>query len=65
MSCGSGSRNHPIRRTVAIKVVRPGQDSAVVLSRFESERQTLAILNHENIAKVFDAGVTDDGRPYS
>jgi eukaryotic-like serine/threonine-protein kinase len=59
-----GEQEYPIRRTVAIKVVRPGQDSAVVLSRFESERQTLAILNHENIAKVFDAGVTDDGRPY-
>jgi WD40 repeat protein/serine/threonine protein kinase len=59
-----GEQEQPIRRTVAIKVVRPGADSDVVLSRFESERQTLALLNHEHIAKVFDAGVTGDGRPY-
>ena len=57
-------QEHPIRRDVAIKVVKPGADSAQVLSRFESERQALAILNHPNIATVFDAGLTDDGRPY-
>ncbi len=57
-------QEHPIRRDVALKVVKPGADSAQVLSRFESERQALAILNHPNIATVFDAGLTDDGRPY-
>ena len=57
-------QEHPIRRDVAIKVVKPGADSVQVLSRFESERQALAILNHPNIATVFDAGLTDDGRPY-
>ena len=54
----------PIRRTVALKVVRPGRDSREVLSRFESERQSLAMLNHPNVATVFDAGVTPDERPY-
>jgi WD40 repeat protein/serine/threonine protein kinase len=57
-------QEHPIRRDVAIKVVKPGADSAQVLSRFDSERQALAILNHPNIATVFDAGLTDDGRPF-
>ena len=59
-----GEQESPIRRTVALKVVKPGTDSGVVLSRFASERQTLAILSHDHIAKVFDAGATDDGRPY-
>ena len=54
----------PIRRIVAVKVVKPGADSRQVLSRFESERQSLAVLNHPNVAMVFDAGVTPDGRPY-
>ena len=57
-------QEHPIRRIVALKVVKPGRDSRHVLSRFDSERQALAILNHPNIATVFDAGVTADGRPY-
>jgi eukaryotic-like serine/threonine-protein kinase len=57
-------QEHPIRRDVALKVIKPGADSAKVLARFESERQALAILNHPNIATVFDAGLTDDGRPY-
>jgi WD40 repeat protein/serine/threonine protein kinase len=57
-------QEHPIRRDVALKQVRPGADSAQVLLRFESERQALAILNHPNIATVFDAGLSDDGRPY-
>ena len=57
-------QEQPIRRTVAVKVVKPGHDSREVLSRFESERQALAILNHQHIAKVFDAGVTAGGRPY-
>jgi WD40 repeat protein len=57
-------QEHPIRRIVAVKVVKPGGDSRQVLSRFESERQSLALLNHPNIATVFDAGVSSDGRPY-
>jgi serine/threonine protein kinase len=54
----------PIRRLVAIKVIRPGLDSAHVLSRFAVERQTLANLDHPGISKVYDAGATEDGRPY-
>ena len=57
-------QEHPISRDVALKVVKPGADSGQVLSRFDTERQALAILNHPNIATVFDAGLTDDGRPY-
>jgi WD40 repeat protein/serine/threonine protein kinase len=57
-------QEHPIRREVALKVVKPGTDSAQVLSRFDTERQALAILSHPNIATVYDAGLTDDGRPY-
>ena len=52
------------RRTVALKVVKPGMDSRQVLARFNAERQALAIMDHPNIAKVFDAGTTDSGRPY-
>lgn len=55
---------HPIRREVALKVVRPGFDIAQVLSRFEAERQTLARLTHPNIARILDAGQTEDERPY-
>src|SRR5207253_10738028 len=54
----------PIKRRVAIKVIKPGMDSRSVLARFEAERQALALMNHPNIAKVLDAGTTDDGRPY-
>jgi len=54
----------PVRREVALKVIKPGMDSREVLARFESERQALAILNHPHIARVFDAGATEDGRPY-
>jgi serine/threonine protein kinase len=57
-------QEQPIRRIVAVKLVKSGRDSRHVLSRFESERQSLARLNHPNIATVFDAGVTPDGRPY-
>jgi len=57
-------QDHPVRRVVALKVVKPGADSRQVLSRFDSERQALAILNHPNIAVVFDAGLSPDGRPY-
>src|SRR5829696_6413660 len=54
----------PVRRRVALKVVKPGMDSRQVLARFEAERQALALMDHENIAKVLDAGATDSGRPY-
>ncbi len=57
-------QEHPIQRDVAVKVVKPGASSAQVLSRFDTERQALAILNHPNIATGYDAGLTDDGRPY-
>src|SRR5262245_15573827 len=54
----------PVRRKVAVKIIKPGMDSAVVLARFEAERQALALMDHPNIAKVFDAGTTEQGRPY-
>jgi len=54
----------PIRRHVALKVVKPGMDSARVIARFEAERQALALLDHPNIARVHDAGTTEAGRPY-
>lgn len=58
------SQTEPIARDVALKVIRPGMDSASVIARFTSERQTLASLQHEHIATIFDAGTTPDGRPY-
>jgi WD40 repeat protein/serine/threonine protein kinase len=54
----------PVRRTVALKIIKPGMDTAQVMARFESERQALAMMDHPNIAKVLDAGATDSGRPY-
>ena len=54
----------PIRRRVALKLIKLGMDTKQVVARFESERQALAIMNHPNVAKVFDAGATDQGRPY-
>jgi serine/threonine protein kinase len=54
----------PIRRRVAVKVVKEGMDSRQVLARFEAERQALALMDHPNIAKVFDAGTTESGQPY-
>lgn len=54
----------PIQRLVAIKILKGGMDSAVVFGRFAAERQTLALMEHENIARVFDAGETDNGMPY-
>ena len=55
---------HPIRRQVAVKVVRAGFGSADIITRFEAERQALAVMEHPGIARVFDAGTTEDGRPY-
>lgn len=54
----------PIRRRVALKVIKPGMDTATCISRFNAERQALSKLNHPNIASVFDAGADDMGRPY-
>jgi tetratricopeptide (TPR) repeat protein len=56
-------QTEPVRRLVAVKLVKPGHDSKAVLARFEAERQALALMDHPNIAKVLDAG-TADGRPY-
>src|SRR6185295_11542839 len=57
-------QQQPVRRKVALKIVKPGMDSRQVLARFEAERQALAIMDHPHIAKVFDGGMTDAGRPY-
>ena len=57
-------QQHPVRRRVALKVIKPGMDSREVIARFEAERQALALMDHPNIAKVLDAGKTNSGRPY-
>jgi serine/threonine protein kinase/tetratricopeptide (TPR) repeat protein len=57
-------QEYPIRREVALKIIKPGMDSGEVIARFEAERQTLAMMDHPNIAKVLDAGTTGTGRPY-
>ncbi len=57
-------QKEPIRRQVALKVIKPGMDSKQVVARFESERQALALLEHPNIAQVFGGGTTESGRPY-
>jgi serine/threonine protein kinase/Tfp pilus assembly protein PilF len=54
----------PVRRRVALKVIKLGMDTKQVIARFEAERQALAMMDHPNIAKVFDAGTTESGRPY-
>ncbi|MFO0939518.1 MAG: serine/threonine-protein kinase [Pirellulales bacterium] len=57
-------QTEPVRRKVAIKVIKPGMDSRQVIARFEAERQALAMMDHPNIAKVLDAGTTQSGMPY-
>jgi serine/threonine protein kinase len=57
-------QHEPVRRRVALKVIKPGMDTAEVIARFESERQALALMDHPHIAKVLDAGATGTGRPY-
>ena len=57
-------QHEPVKRQVALKVIKPGMDTKQVIARFEAERQALALLDHPNIAHVFDAGATDAGRPY-
>src|SRR5262245_23705756 len=57
-------QTQPVRRRVALKVLKPGMDSRQVVARFEAERQALALMDHSNIAKVHDGGETETGRPY-
>jgi serine/threonine protein kinase/tetratricopeptide (TPR) repeat protein len=57
-------QTEPVRRRVALKLIKPGMDTKQVLSRFAAERQALALMDHPNIAKVFDGGMTDEGRPF-
>jgi WD40 repeat protein/serine/threonine protein kinase len=57
-------QQEPVRRMVALKIIKPGMDSAQVIARFEVERQSLALMDHPNIARVLDAGTTASGRPY-
>jgi serine/threonine protein kinase/WD40 repeat protein/tetratricopeptide (TPR) repeat protein len=65
--CGTvyvAEQTEPVRRRVALKVIKLGMDTKAVVARFEAERQALAMMDHPNIAKVLDAGTTDAGRPY-
>jgi non-specific serine/threonine protein kinase/serine/threonine-protein kinase len=57
-------RREPMVQRVALKIIKPGMDSKAVIARFEQERQALAVMDHPNVAKVFDGGVTQTGRPY-
>jgi non-specific serine/threonine protein kinase/serine/threonine-protein kinase len=57
-------QTEPVRRRVALKVIKLGMDTKQVVARFEAERQTLAMMDHPNIAKVLDAGATENSRPY-
>jgi serine/threonine protein kinase len=57
-------QEEPVRRRVALKIIKVGMDTREVVARFEAERQALALMDHPHIAKVFDGGATDPGRPY-
>src|SRR5262245_44440826 len=57
-------QTQPVQRKVALKVIKPGMDSKQVVARFEAERQALAVMDHVNIARVFDGGATEAGLPY-
>jgi hypothetical protein len=57
-------QQQPVRRRVALKIIKPGMDTRDIMARFEAERQALALMDHPNIARVFDAGTTESGRPY-
>lgn len=57
-------QSEPVRRIVALKLIKAGVDSREIISRFEAERQALAMMNHPNIARILDAGTTDQGKPY-
>ncbi len=58
-------QTEPVKRTVALKLIKEGMGTRAVLARFEAERQALALMDHPNIARVLDAGSTSDGRPFS
>ena len=60
----AAEQTQPVRRIVALKIIKPGMDTHEVVARFEAERQALALMDHPNIAQVFDGGATDAGRPY-
>jgi len=65
--CGTvymAEQQKPVRRRVALKIIKLGMDTKAVIARFEAERQALAMMDHPNIARVLDAGATDAGRPY-
>ncbi len=57
-------QTEPVKRRVALKVLKPGMDTREVVARFEAERQSLALMDHPNIARIFDGGATESGRPY-
>src|SRR5262245_40171183 len=57
-------QTEPVRRRVALKIIKPGMDTRHVIARFDAERQALSLMDHPNIAKVLDAGTTASGRPY-
>jgi serine/threonine protein kinase len=57
-------QTRPVHRSVALKIIKAGMDSAQVIARFEAERQALAVMDHPGIATVFDGGSTPEGRPY-
>jgi serine/threonine protein kinase len=57
-------QHHPVKRVVAVKLIKLGMDTRQFVARFEAERQALALMNHANVARVFDAGSTETGRPY-
>jgi serine/threonine protein kinase len=57
-------QEHPIRRQVALKIIKPGMDTSGIVARFEAERQALTMMDHPNIARVYEAGTTADGQPY-
>src|SRR2546423_12057752 len=57
-------QRQPVRRIVALKVIKLGMDTSEVVARFEAERQALALMSHPNVAKVFEAGMTEQGRPF-
>src|SRR5213078_1440495 len=57
-------QEEPVRRRVALKVIKLGMDTKSVIARFDAERQALAMMDHPNIAKVLDGGATETGRPY-
>ena len=60
----AAEQKEPVRRRIALKLIKLGMDTKQVIARFEAERQALALMDHPNIAKVLDAGATETGRPY-